>query len=141
MMLKQKEINQQKLREGAKDVQDVVAFSFNYMLDNNKYSLQSKHADKNAKIKLLNSIQKYSCLTWSSFASSNKDESGVEYIDRKKLSSLKVNIPKQDFYNEIKGFHIFRFGGKNHRICGWRENNICYVLWIDWDLTSYDHGS
>lgn len=140
-MFKIKEVEQQKLRVSSKETQDIVAFSFNYLLNDDKYSLETKKADKKAKLKLLNGIQKYSSLTWSSFASSNKYECGVEYVDRAKLSSLKVKIPEKGFYNKIKGFHIFRFGGNSHRICGWREDNICYILWIDWDLTSYDHGS
>ena len=84
-------------------------------------------------------MHKYSKIPWDKF-NGDKRRTGVETIGLGKLRKLKVSLPNTTFYNNVKNVTIFRVSDKA-RIVGWRYHSICYILWIDWDFSSYDHGS
>lgn len=118
---------------------DCPAFTFQYIINNSDYNLDSKISNDNLKCSLLHSLHKYSKIPWDKF-NGDKRRTGVETIGLGKLRKLKVSLPNTTFYNSVKNVTIFRVSDKA-RIVGWRYQSICYILWIDWDFSSYDHGS
>lgn len=119
---------------------ELPSFSFRYIVNQDNYNLESKKASHQLKAKVLHSLHKYSKQTWVDFIG-DKKRTGVEQIGLSNLKKLKVNLPKTGFYSEIKKVAVFRVSNNEARIVGWRHKHICYILWIDWDFTSYDHGS
>ena len=116
------------------------ALSFKYIVNNQNYNLDSKNANKDLKSKLLMSLHKYSKQNWTNFIG-DKRHTGVETVGLSDLRNCRVNLPNEQFYNEVKDVVIFRVSNNSARIIGRRINNICYILWLDWNLSSYDHGS
>ena len=120
-------------------IDNFPAFTFKYIVNNNHYNLESSSATQELKCKVLHKLHNYSKRQWTEFIG-NKQSTGVEIIDLCKLKKCKVSLPNNQFYNDIKNVVIFRVSD-SARIVGHRIHNICYILWIDWDFTSYDHGS
>lgn len=118
---------------------DCPAFSFQYIVNNTDYSLNSAKSNESLKCSLLQSLHNYSQIPWDNF-NGDKKRTGVEIVGLTSLRKLKVTLPKTNFYNNVKNVTIFRVSNKA-RIVGWRYRAICYVLWIDWDFSSYDHGA
>lgn len=116
------------------------AFSFKYIINNNKYNLDSPKATSNLQCKFLRAMHNYSQQSWTNFIGDKKN-TGVEVIGYSDLRKCQVHFPKTPFYDAIKDIVIFRISNKSGRIVGRRVNNICYILWLDWDFSSYDHGS
>lgn len=134
----QKYENSQNLRAMSNE-KEHPAFSFKYIVNNQNYNLDSSKADVHLRSSLLNSLHKYSKIPWDNFIG-DKKRTGVEIVGLDSLRKLKVSLPNEYFYNNIKKIIIFRISDKA-RLIGYRYSSICYVLWIDWDLSSYDHGS
>lgn len=120
--------------------EQIPSFSFKYIVNQEHYNLESGKATHQLKAKVLHSLYKYSKQTWVDFIG-DKRQTGVEQVGLSKLKKRKVNLPNSAFYNEVKNVTIFRVSNNEARIVGWRHRNTCYILWIDWDFTSYDHGS
>ncbi len=120
--------------------EDFPLFSFKYMVENTRYSIDSEKATKDLKALILKALHNYSKRKWSSFIG-DKRTTGVENIPYDGLKKRKVNLPNNDFYNKVKKVTIFRVSNNNARLVCYRERCVSYILWIDWDLSSYDHGS
>ncbi len=118
---------------------DCPAFTFQYIVNINDYNLNSSKANDSLKCSLLTSLHNYSKRPWDSF-NGDKQRTGVEVVGLTNLRRLKISLPDTTFYNNVKNVTIFRVSNQA-RIVGWRYKSICYVLWIDWDFSSYDHGS
>jgi len=115
------------------------AFTFKY-LQQGKYDLINNKAQKDKKLILLDKLRMLSQQSWSNLDKQGK-ETGTEYLNRNVVNK---NLPDDSFLNQIKQYVVFRTTkkGKNTaRIVGYRYEKICYILWIDWDLTLYNHGS
>lgn len=119
------------------------AFSFRYLIQGD-YDLDSKLAKKDLRLKVLNKLRQYSQQSWTDLRGQSKYNGGIEIIELQKLKNRKVKIPNKEFYNQINEVVIFRLSGKNSgRIVGYRSGikKTCYILWIDWNFKSYNHGS
>lgn len=136
-ILKPQSLSSKTIKNPFEDVSP--AFSFKYLIENNRnYNLESNKATDELKCKVLHSLHNYSKRNWDDFIG-NKRNTGVEKIYYSNLKKCKVHFPNNSFYNSIKDLNIFRVSN-SARIVGTRIGNICYILWFDWDFSSYDHG-
>ena len=74
-------------------------------------------------------------MTWQQIFSADKHGLGAEKIFRK---SIKVSIPKH-ITEDVDYFIALRFCGKAPMV-GYRIKDIFRLIWLDRDLTLYNHG-
>lgn len=104
-------------------------FCFRYNMDKN-YTCDALTADKG--FALLQKLNTWGKTTWAVIQSGNRKGVGHETIS---ISSIKVSIPEIVKKQTILST---RFHG-NCRLLGFRENSIFHIVWIDHDLSVYDH--
>jgi hypothetical protein len=104
-------------------------FSLQYM-DTGKYGLNKCTPDEKAQF--VDVLYRLSQLTWNTIQSTSKRGLGHEKIPR---TILRASIPKH--VTQDVTLIAFRFSGK--RMVGYRQRRTFYVLWLDLDLSLYDH--
>lgn len=112
---------------------DYVVFSFMYLQKN--YGLDHKRLTKNHKIQLLNKLVKITSVTWLQLELKNKRDGGLERISKK---CFKKPLPSV-ITDDIDKLCVLRFASQECRLIGFRRGNIFYILFIDPDLSLYDH--
>lgn len=89
------------------------------------------HEDK---VQFAESIYKRRCMSWKEINKANRHKLGTEKIPKRQI---KGTIPKF-ITDDFKDFLVFRFSGM-HPMVGYRDKNIFYVLWFDFNFTLYSH--
>lgn len=106
------------------------------------FSLQYMHKGKYGlgqctpmqKAQFVDLLHRLSQLSWNAIQSTNRRGPGHEKIPQ---NIIKSSIPQH--VTEDVNLIAFRFSGK--RMVGYRQRRTFYVLWLDLDLSLYDHGS
>lgn len=95
----------------------------------------SKLSSEN-KSQFAESMYKRRCMLWKDINKADRHKLGTEKIPK---GQIKGSIPKF-ITDDFKDFLVFRFNGKLPMV-GYRDKNIFYVLWFDFDFSLYNHGS
>ena len=100
-------------------------------------NIQSSHGLKDCpdkdKIALLDKLSQLSQMTWQEIFQNDRHKTGQEKIP---VKSIKEQVPpcvKAD-----TNLIAIRYKGKAPMI-GYRENEVFYILWIDYDYKVYKH--
>lgn len=73
-------------------------------------------------------------IAWKNIKNADRHGLGIEKISKK---SIKAPMPK--FITEdFQDFLALRYHGKNPMV-GYRQRDVFYVLWFDYDFTLYKH--
>lgn len=74
-------------------------------------------------------------LTWTQIQLSDRHGHGAEKIAK---ASINPSVPTS-ITRDVKDFLSFCFSGTDGRIVGYRDSNIFHIVYIDTDLSVYDH--
>lgn len=85
---------------------------------------------------LVEAIWRRCALTWRGLLLSSHWGNGFEHVPQSKVTN--DGIPGMTPDQKLL---VLRFANKDGRIVGYREGRIYHVLWVDTDLSLYDHGS
>jgi|SRR5579884_1091907 len=109
-------------------------FCFRYMDRNGKYCIGA--CEKDEKVALLNKLEMLSQAPWKQWKQTNYKAGGYTEIDR---SAIRAGIPA--FVTEdVTKFGRVRFKDKAPMV-GYKVGAVFHVLWLDRDMTLYDHGA
>ena len=129
---------------------DAIFFSFKYLTNQNKYSLDQFKKSQNIRddINVLNMLHErlklMSVEGWAGLEKRNKYQGGRELLDYSQIN-FNAYDPMNDLNlsNDTKIMSI-RFGGNKYRLIGYKSKlcpAVFYILGIDKDFSAYDHGS
>lgn len=129
---------------------DAIFFSFKYLTNQNKYSLDQFKKSQNIRddINVLNMLHErlklMSVEGWAGLEKRNKYQGGRELLDYSQIN-FNAYDPMNDLNlsNDTKIMSI-RFGGNKYRLIGYKSKlcpSVFYILGIDKDFSAYDHGS
>jgi hypothetical protein len=93
------------------------------------------NCEKQEKAAFADTLHKLSKLTWAQIRIAPKHGCGTEKIAR---DSIDTGIPVH-VTEDVSFFLAFRFDGKKPMV-GYRKDEVFHVLWLDRDMTLYDHG-
>ena len=130
------EIGLSKSASSHADGYDYPVFCFKYLhkeYDIDKCCIKS---DKKFLRGFVKKLKLLSDLTWSSIKLSDRTGHGAEKIAK---NSIKVSIPAS-ITNDVEEFLSFYFAGDKGRIIGFQDSNIFHVVYIDTDLSVYNHA-
>lgn len=100
-------------------------------------NIQSSHGLRECpekdKIALLDKLGQLSQITWQEIFQNDRHTTGQEKIS---ASSIKEPIPS--CVKTDTNLIAIRYNGKAPMI-GYRENEVFYILWIDYDFEVYNH--
>lgn len=99
---------------------------------NTKYCISA--LDRDNKAAFADSIYKRRNITWKEIKQLHKHKLGFEKISR---DSIKLDIP-DSVTDDVTDFIAFRYKAKAPMV-GYRQKNVFYVLWFDYDFTLYKH--
>lgn len=102
-------------------------------LQTGKYCLSS--LDQENQAKFADAIFRRKSLTWNQIKRCDRHKLGTEKIPR---NQIKASIPKF-ITADFEEFLVFRYNGSKPMV-GYRQRDIFFVLWFDYDLSLYDHG-
>lgn len=129
-----------KLKVEHKRYHAMLTFNFSYISLERCFNYN--HCNKNHKSSFFDAIMRLSSESKTLVLSLPK-ETGLE-----NMSEDDVHFKENRHFSESgrdreceDGYWVFRFGGRKHRCIGKICDNVFYVLCIDTDLKSYDHGS
>ena len=105
-------------------------FSFQYLQPG--YGI--KDCSNDDKIALLNKVYELSQLTWQDINQSHRHGVGKEVIPQEAIHPAIPPCVKED-----TNLIALRYKGKAPMV-GFRENDIFYILWIDFNFTLYNHS-
>ncbi|MDY3245819.1 hypothetical protein [Campylobacter sp.] len=124
--------------------QTYFKFSFMHSIKGDCFGLcldkNSKHYNKRAEINtaLLELISYLSSSTWQEIENRPRNMNfGSEHL---KITSLNQNI--QNHFKKItkqEKCNVFRFGKGNYRACGFRVDDVFYLVCCDYDFSLYKH--
>lgn len=109
-------------------------FSLKYLC--RKYCLSK--CPNTEKVRFIDTLHRLSQKPWGELRNAPRHGCGFEKIDRK---AINAGIPGH--LSEDIDLLAFRYHGK-HPMVGYRDpdyRSLFHVLWIDRDMTLYDHGS
>ena len=112
---------------------DYFIFSFRYLQKD--YGLDHKRLTKEYKLQLLSKLIRTTNMTWLQLELKNKRDGGLEKIPK---NCLKKSLPSV-VSDDIDKLYVLRFASQECRLIGFRRGNIFFVLFIDPDLSLYNH--
>lgn len=112
---------------------DYFIFSFRYL--HKDYGLEHKNLTKYYKLQLLSRLVRTTNMTWLQLELKNKKDGGIERIPKE---CLKKSLPYV-VTDDIDKLYVLRFASQQCRLIGFRRGNIFFVLFIDPDLSLYNH--
>ena len=113
------------------DDNDAIVFSFQFL--QNEYGLDRKSLTKDNKIQLLKKLVAVSKTTWNALVLKPKS-SGFELLDKSAVSPLPPVVT-----DDIQKLYVLRFASQDCRLVGFRQDNVYHILYIDSDLSLYNH--
>ena len=119
-----------------------VAFNLSFVTKQKKYNFSSPKCTKEIKANLLDKMTNLSLQDKVSVLARGK-YGGVESM--KTPAKLKLRV--HDIFKATRqedcdnAYWVFRFASEKCRVVGMFNDNIFYVLGIDYDFSLYDHGS
>lgn len=117
--------------QDGKDDNDSIAISFQYLQD--RYGIENRKLDKDKKVQLLKKLVYITKSTWSELVLHNK-KGGFEMLRKTVFNNLPSVVTE-----DIDKLYVLRFASQKCRLVGFRQGVIYYVLYIDPDLSLYEH--
>lgn len=130
---KQDAFSQQPILQQANDDDDYMVFSLKNLV--NGYDLKSNKCTDYIRSQLILKLQTLCCNTWNTLFTKNKQSGGMEIIGKE---AFKVPLPAC-VTEDIGHLYVLRFNSQNARLVGYRSDNIFQVIFVDIDLSTYDH--
>ncbi|VAW86689.1 hypothetical protein MNBD_GAMMA18-355 [hydrothermal vent metagenome] len=101
-------------------------------LQTGKYCLSN--LDQENKAMFSDAMFKRKQLTWNEIKRLDRHGLGTEKIPK---GRIKTGIPTF-ITDDVSGFLVFRYHGLRPMV-GYRQRNVFFVLWFDYDFSLYDH--
>ena len=130
---RQDAFSQRPILQRANDDDDCMAFSLKNLV--NGYDLRSNKCTDYIRSQLILKLQTLCCNTWNTLFTKSKQSGGMEII---KKESFKVPLPAC-ITEDVNHLYVLRFNSQNARLIGYRSNNIFQAIFVDVDLSTYDH--
>lgn len=119
-----------------------VAFNLSFLTNDRKYNFNSSKCTKELKANLLDKMTNLSSQDKMNVLIRGK-RGGIERIENPSKLKLRVhNVFKKTRQNDCdNAYWVFRFASGKCRVMGMFNDDIFYVLGIDYDFSLYDYGS
>ena len=81
-------------------------------------------------------LRNYGKRTWGEIRQSRRESGGFEPISPDQFSGGPIPTP----FTEESHAVVFRFHGDQCRVVGFLERAVFHIVWVDTNLSLYDHG-
>ncbi len=130
---RQDTFSQQPILQQANDDDDYIVFSLKNLVTG--YDLKSNECTNYIRSQLILKLQTLCCNTWNTLFTKNKQSGGIELV---KKEAFKVPLPTC-ITEDINHLYVLRFNSQNARLIGYRSDNIFQAIFVDINLSTYNH--
>lgn len=120
---------------------EFVVLSLNKMINSERYGLKFDCDDVCYNSELMKLFKDLTDKTWGQIYNNRRNVNhGHEHLPIAQIQDKQTREYLQRYSINNEKCDIFRFGSQHFRACGFRENNIFYLVCIDYDFSLYNHG-